>query len=354
MKTSANLRGILAACAVLSSLSFAEAAHGNQTTAKVLLKVAVIDKDLNVKPVPKFTFLLNSIDRPEEPSTRIVTGFDGTTMVSIQPGNYIVKSESPLEFEGNSLEWSIEISVAPEEEKLLELSNDNAIIRDLSEVAEQEPGPDKGSVSGNVYTNEYFGFSYQFPEGWTAVDKENQQVAEEFIAETIVGENKALGVVVKAAQELTYTLLRAFQHPPGTPGIEFNSNLQIHVEDASSNPGVKTGKDYLLGLQEAQKLMRMLGMKGIRFKMISGPTPYTFGGKEFFRADFDVRVKLGGSKIRGYQAWIVTILREHILKFVFATDKRQRLDELCQTVESLAFFQPESEDSTQEAQQLYH
>src|SRR2546426_6038866 len=40
------------------------------------------------------------------------------------------------------------------------------------------PRPDDGSVSANVYTNRFFGFSFEFPQGWTVV-KEDAARSEE-------------------------------------------------------------------------------------------------------------------------------------------------------------------------------
>ena len=227
MRTNITLHRILALCLVLGALAFANPAPAEEPGGRLLLKVAVVDKDLNVKPVPQFAFLVTRADQPKAESTRIVTRFDGTATVSLPAGKYNLRSEEPLTFEGETFEWSIELALAEGEEKVLELSNKNAT------VPEPELRPDSGSISGNVYTNDYFGFSYEFPEGWTPASPESQRVVQERGVALLGDASPRVKALIEAGVERVYSLLHVSQYPIGKP-VEFNSNILLVAEVISA------------------------------------------------------------------------------------------------------------------------
>jgi len=100
--------------------------------AKLSLRAALVDKDLNVKPIPKAQFKLTSLDTPTR-SLEITTGFEGTAAAQLAPGKYQLTSEHPISFQGKSYTWSITVSVvAPE--TTLELSSDNATVTEEATV----------------------------------------------------------------------------------------------------------------------------------------------------------------------------------------------------------------------------
>jgi S1-C subfamily serine protease len=95
---------------------------------KLTVKAMIVDRDLNVKPVPKFSFSLQPIPHQEgsEPLT-LATKVDGTLDVQVVPGRYRIVSVKPLNFEGKRYAWDVETTVTSSE-ATLELSNDNAKI----------------------------------------------------------------------------------------------------------------------------------------------------------------------------------------------------------------------------------
>jgi len=98
------------------------------------IHVALVDKDLNLKAVPRLSLTVRGIAPPREPVI-LKTGFDGLAQIDLPPGRYRLSSSGPTEFQGKRYLWDTEITVS-DKENLIELSNDNA---QISEVAAQPP-----------------------------------------------------------------------------------------------------------------------------------------------------------------------------------------------------------------------
>jgi S1-C subfamily serine protease len=107
---------------------FAEA----QTTANVIFKVAVVDKNLNLKNVPKFPLVLRKTDDSAFVEQRISTSVEGAANAALPVGSYTVSSEKPLEFEEKSFVWEHNFKVEAGKDSIVELSNDNAKITNLT------------------------------------------------------------------------------------------------------------------------------------------------------------------------------------------------------------------------------
>jgi S1-C subfamily serine protease len=103
-----------------------------QTTANVIFKVAVVDKTLNLKNVPKFPLVLRKTDDSAFVEQRISTSVEGTANAALPAGSYTVSSEKPLEFEEKSFVWEHNFKVEAGKDSIVELSNDNAKITNLT------------------------------------------------------------------------------------------------------------------------------------------------------------------------------------------------------------------------------
>jgi len=106
--------------------------------AKVTIRAALIDKDLNVKPVPKLAIVLEPIGTGG--AQRFSTGFDGAVDVAANPGTYTLSTPHPVAFEGEQYSWTLQISV-PAGGMAVELSRDNATIPDDPATTKQETRP---------------------------------------------------------------------------------------------------------------------------------------------------------------------------------------------------------------------
>lgn len=101
------------------------------------LTVAVVDKDLNTKLIPKFAFKIlkyyedkdsGETKLKEDPELTVVTDFNGKAVFSLPPGDYLIQNESPLEFEEKKYNWKYKFSIKPKTPISIELSNNNAEI----------------------------------------------------------------------------------------------------------------------------------------------------------------------------------------------------------------------------------
>lgn len=97
-----------------------------QTAENVKLKVRVVDKNLNLKNVPKFTLVVQKQNDAAFGEQKITTSFEGESELLLPAGDYVVRSEKPLEFEGKSFVWEQSFKVENGKNTTIELSNDNA------------------------------------------------------------------------------------------------------------------------------------------------------------------------------------------------------------------------------------
>ncbi|MGD9564049.1 MAG: S1C family serine protease [Pyrinomonadaceae bacterium] len=143
----------------------------------VVIKVTVVDDSLNLRNVPKFSLIVTRMDDLTASGSKLSTSADGEAHTSLVPGQYVVRSESPLSFQGRSFIWEQTLSVERGKPVTLELSSDNAKVskptdaRDVSRGGEMfrtlrggvvtvqgELGPGTGFIideSGLVLTNQH-------------------------------------------------------------------------------------------------------------------------------------------------------------------------------------------------------
>jgi S1-C subfamily serine protease len=125
----ARVRSIICLPLLLSAALAAQVAtpSAQSTPATVILSVraALVDKDLNVKPVPKLNLLLQS----DADSSRVAfsTNLEGRAEVRIAPGTYKLSTPQELEFKGNRYSWAVPVKVETAG-STIELSDDNAKI----------------------------------------------------------------------------------------------------------------------------------------------------------------------------------------------------------------------------------
>lgn len=112
---------------LIAALLFAVPVYA-QSTSNITFKITVVDKDLNLKNVPKFALVIRSTAERTLFERRIATSFEGTASISLPSGQYVVISENALAFEGKSFSWEKAFAVEEGKPVTVELSNDNAKI----------------------------------------------------------------------------------------------------------------------------------------------------------------------------------------------------------------------------------
>jgi S1-C subfamily serine protease len=110
---------------ILAALTLISHAAASQGTGSLHIKVAIVDADQKVMPVPRHVLLIS--DNPASaPPRRVITALDGTAEVTLRPGNYTVESDQPVAFQGRSYEWMQIVDIAAGRTVVLELTTKNA------------------------------------------------------------------------------------------------------------------------------------------------------------------------------------------------------------------------------------
>ena len=121
--------------------------QANPDLVKVRLRVILIDRDLNQKPVP---FLLVSLKNGAK-SAEVKTGLDGTVETQLPPGKYMIATPKPAELGGRSFSWSMAVTLTGAQANV-DLTNDNA---KSEEISSPTPAAASGSSGGGDLTEHF-------------------------------------------------------------------------------------------------------------------------------------------------------------------------------------------------------
>jgi hypothetical protein len=139
---------------LMASLFFGPSGAARPQAAPVNVKVRVllVDKDLNQKPVPFYIIDFRSQGSADTP-TELKTDLDGKAERQLAPGRYSISTPKPVELGGKRYTWNMEIQIGGTEQHL-DLTNDNAKIEDSAPSA-ASPGENKsspGAANGELTT----------------------------------------------------------------------------------------------------------------------------------------------------------------------------------------------------------
>ena len=116
-------------------------------TVQVTLRIVLVDRDLNQKPVPSFHVTLQRTDVSGAEAIELKTALDGTLQKSLPPGKYKLTTPQPIEFQGKRYSWALDVTLSGAQQ-VIELTNDNAKAEAL--VTEIKSPPSGGSNDLNV------------------------------------------------------------------------------------------------------------------------------------------------------------------------------------------------------------
>lgn len=187
----------------------------------------------------------------------------------------------------------------------------------------------KSSISGSLYRNDFFGFSYRLPQGWTAEDtqiteKRNRRetVRAEPVGSSLTDQTvKIMGPVI---------LLNA------TP-IDASSGARLEPPYVSI--GVYPAGPDPISVENIKKSLKV--GESIRQKqgitLLSGPVETAISGHSFFRTDFnEIR---NGAPI--WKTFFRTSVHGGTLEINFCAGSKSGLDQITTTVQSITFDKSE-------------
>jgi len=99
-----------------------------------------------------------------------------------------------------------------------------------------------GVVSGNTFTNDTLGFSFQFPAGWVTADKTTQENVVKAGHQLAWGNDPAAAREHEVLERCSRVLLWATKYPEGTKTDEINPLIVIVAFDSACWPGVDLPK----------------------------------------------------------------------------------------------------------------
>jgi hypothetical protein len=188
--------------------------------------------------------------------------------------------------------------------------------------ARQKQQPDVAIIHGNAFESPFFRFHYSFPPGWSAEDNQVRMDRNRVEHENVVGRTEAEPPPVKyygsAAKVFwTYDLLLAT--PPRPP-----------AETKSAQPYIRLcALERISALDSPGKYARLM-VRVNAVKMLHEGQKQTISGRKFVRTDVIAKT---GQVIAMFE----TLTRDYLLLFEFHARDEREMNELAQTMSSLAF-----------------
>jgi hypothetical protein len=189
--------------------------------------------------------------------------------------------------------------------------------------------PEDGYFAENLYTNRFFGFSYQFPKGWNVLKAEQGKALLRLSASLLANGDPTGKDVAEAAANDWHPLL--FVTKQTTKDIWMTANLiQIEAVRTQLAPQLKTGAEFL------QATGAFLQPTGKVSSTVNPPEQFAVGSRTFWKTRLDFPV----NNVASHEIEAVTIEKGYFILFIFASPDASKLDELQGTMNSLHFTAP--------------
>jgi len=163
---------------------------------------------------------------------------------------------------------------------------------------------DAGTISGGVYRNTSFAFTYKIPFGWV---NRTQEMGEDSNDDSTPNSTDSKKSVV---------LLGVFERPPESTGDSVNSAVVIAAEPASSYPGLRSPEQYFGPLTELTKA------KGL--SVVNEPYDFPVGTMQLVRGDFSKPI----GKLTMRQSTLVMIEKGYVVSLTFIGGSEDEVDQL--------------------------
>jgi TonB family protein len=191
------------------------------------------------------------------------------------------------------------------------------------------PQPDDCSFSDNVYTNTFFGFSYEFPKGWTVQRADAGRATARLGASMLANGDPILTDAAETAVSKAHQLLYVTKQT--TKDISTSvSSIQITALDKRYGPGVKSSEDFL------KLAITFLKQRGSAASVVAPPGQFVIAGRTFWKIRLDFPYKTAVA----HMVEVATIEKDYVLLFVFGSPDAAKIDDLVGTMQSIRFTDP--------------
>jgi Flp pilus assembly protein TadD len=183
-----------------------------------------------------------------------------------------------------------------------------------------------GSVSQNIYTNKFFGFSYEFPKGWEVVDPEIARAINERGQNMLAGGNARAQETAKAGANIAGTLLMVAETVNQKIGMYGPRMIQIQVIDTRAYAGIRTAKDFLDYKASVERVLNIDSGS-------SAPIEFPLDGKMLWRTDATLQVQ----GITQHLANVAVVLNGYTIEFLMESLSSEGLDEILKSLQTIKF-----------------
>jgi tetratricopeptide (TPR) repeat protein len=188
------------------------------------------------------------------------------------------------------------------------------------------PKLDDGSVSDNVYTNNFFGFTYEFPRAWVSLSSDAARAVMEIGGAIVSTGDPTETDLRKAAGRKGHPLLYAVESRAGNQAISMKS-VMVSAFDLGTGPAL-TPESYLKSIGQRFK------QAGAPIEPNGAPVLRTIGGRNFWKGDFLVHTSRGTS----YVSQFVSIDKGCLLLFVLSSPDLPALRDIEKSLASVRFL----------------
>jgi TonB family protein len=197
------------------------------------------------------------------------------------------------------------------------------------------PQPDDCFFSGNVYTNTFFGFSYEFPKDWIVLKAGTGEAVARLGASMLANDDPTMPDIAEAAVRHSYQLL--FVAKQATKDISVGVT-SIHVSASDQKllePNLKSAKDFLTSMTAFSM------QRGFPISVVSPPEQSVIDGRTFS----SVKLNSTANGAVAHTVEVVTMEKGYVLLFVLTSSDASKLDELVHTMQSLRFTDSSAPDA---------
>ncbi len=190
--------------------------------------------------------------------------------------------------------------------------------------ASNEVDADKaiGVIDGNLYTNELFKFTAEFPADWNIADRE-QLLEINRLGADYIKESSGNSAAIDMAMAQIIPLFFVSQHP-----LDYTSGTNANINALAQNLGVS--KSLIKGPKNYLELVpQSMEAQGLDYKM-GEITELKIGGRDFGKVDGVLTVQ--GMEIT--QTMYVTMVDDYVMTFsltYFSDDEKTQLEDIVNT-----------------------